>query len=1028
MEPKGPPYLVVDTYSVFGQFMHIRDEEFGVDLTVDGKPLHIPSLESAIENAEGYLQNVIDKLDIDPQHIIAVCDPPETGAARKRKFAFYKATRSKRPAQYYEVFNNLINHMTELVMKSGGVRATPRVIPSVEGDDLVHEICRRLPHTVCLSTDKDLLSAPATHHYIGGEMDPQKFPVPQGLILTYRAVVSGDASDGIPSCKGFGEKAWEQLLELAGPDGMWMLKDLIETRQLDKLAEDVPHMKKLQLLIDQADQIYASYECMSPMAVPAHKVKWEARVPECPQELVTADNYNKVYQEVKALVDVYDHVVIDYEADVCDEARAWVEQTKNEDGRGGVGIDVIGQQITGMGLKVGPHSWYFSVAHCNTDNITLAELEKILRLIQFKRCYAHNSTGYENVVTYLTFGFFLEGMLDTKLMASYVDENDYMGLKPLTQKWLGGYEQQTYDQVIGDRSGMFEVSGEEVFSYGVDDVLTCDSLQNLFTIIMMYEGTYDTFLELEWHSAFVTSLAFANGIGFDWDEWRMQREDNNANIARAEQELEELLIKLGFGEDVVYRPLPEVATKSSIKMLFEAVTGKQFVTNLRSVRSLTQFIREEGYEDIALVIEEGSEAMNSLYKEHWRPRANLNVRSPKQMQELMYTTLECPVRIRKPPTDIMLAKGITKGNPAANEEAIANAIAFGDVKGLGKEALEKLIEYKGYLTKESLFYAKFHKFVHWKTGRIHCNMTQCGASTRRFTHTPNLAQLPKKKGKEVRNMIVAQDGFVILANDFDSQELKLQAEDSQCPEFLKCYLGKVKQDVHCKTGYQVAIMQKADVTTYEAFEAAKDLDPKEDERSTKPFRASGKATNFSTSYLCKAPRLAHMLCVTEETAQAFIDAKDKAFPGLMPHINRYIDACQKRRYSLSFMGARRHLAVAYGKARSKGEIESVDRLAWSFRIQGSGAEQIKLAMSRAWKSGIYRDGTVLPVVVIHDELVNQVHLNHRKEMIPRIHACVVANYANMTIPAGSTPEVGKRLGELKKWDLEAGDYKIKKEE
>ena len=71
-------------------------------------------------------------------------------------------------------------------------------------------------------------------------------------------------------------------------------------------------------------------------------------------------------------------------------------------------------------------------------------------------------------------------------------------------------------------------------------------------------------------------------------------------------------------------------------------------------------------------------------------------------------------------------------------------------------------------------------------------------------------------------------------------------------------------------------------------------------------------------------------------------------------------------------------------------------------------------MARAWRSGIYKDGRAIPVTIIYDEMVNQIRKDTAEDTIKVIHSCVVANYANMVIPAGSTPEVGRRLGELKK--------------
>lgn len=1001
-------YLIVDTYSVLGQILHLKDEEYGIDVTFEGTKFHIPSIETCVERSEEMFQAVIDKLNIDPQKIIMVCDPEETGTARKRIYPEYKAGRQKRPKQYYEVFNSLVSQICEFVMKSGGIKATPRVVPAAEGDDLVYELCKRLPETTIWSTDKDFFAFPATHHYIGGTLDDCKFPVPQDLILTYRAVVTGDASDNIPSAKGFGEKAWEELFALVGPDGLYELKKMIEEKRLHELAEDVPSFPKLQKIIDSADSVYLAYQLMSPIHIPAHKVKWEARCQETTQELVTKRNFDRVYNRIKALY--FDHSVIDYETDVPPESKAWLEQTKNEDGKGGVGVDVIASEITGMGLKIGPEAWYFSVDHKDTDNISLEDLESVLQLIKDKRCYAHNAQ-FELAVTHNAFGYFLEEMWDTRLMASYVNENDFMGLKHLSKRDLE-YEQTTYAEVIGDRSGMREVTGEEVLSYGIDDVITCDALQNLYTVIMQYEGTIETFAEVDHHSQFYTCLAFIKGINFDTDAFKKLKKANDENIVKAEKELDNLLVASGFGEDVEYKPLPELPTKSTIAKLFEAVTGKKLdCGSIRTVKSIVAWLRENGYLEVADAVESGD--MNTLYRQYWTPKANLNVRSPKQIQELLYNHLQIPVRIRNKTTEIMRKKSIREGSPATNEEAMMNAIAFGDVDAEGKAILDKLLEYKGYLTRESLFLSKYERLIHWKTGRIHGDMKQCGATTRRFTHSnPNWAQSSKKKGKEMRDVVVADDDYSLVSLDFASQELKLQAEDCKCKEFMGCYIGDSPKDIHAATGYQVAVMQGIDVGTYEEFEAR----VKAGDKEAKAFRAYGKSTNFSTAYGASSTRLSHMLGVPDSTAQMFIDAKAKAFPGLIPYVEEFHKLCRKRKYSTTFLGARRHLAKMYAMAKNDYELSKVDRLAWSFRIQGSGCEMVKLAMARMWKRGIFSDGTVIPWSVIHDEVVMQIKTSELNRLVPVIASIVTSNYADMVIPMTTDPEVGKNFGSLSKFE------------
>jgi DNA polymerase I-like protein with 3'-5' exonuclease and polymerase domains len=1012
--------LIVDTSSILGRFMHLEDQEYGEDISIDGKKWHIPSVETCFERVLVSFERTLNERGLEYTDVIMVKDQDGTGEARKRLYPEYKGKREKRPPAFYRVFNRLVEEVCEYVMKHGGVCCTPRVVPAVEADDLINEICKRFPSTTVWSSDRDLLSCPAKHHLIWDELDPIKFPVPQDLIQLYRVIVAGDASDNIPSCKGFGPKAWEQLKELIGWDGLRDLQQLVVDGRLHELAEDVPHMKKLQLLIDQSDTISMAWKLTSFMHVPAHKIAWEARVTECSVELVTAGNYDRTYSEVVDALRYSKSAVIDFETDTCEESNEWKEGTFNpKTGKYDIGVDVMGSEITGMGLKIGNKVWYLCVEHRDTDNISLSDLERVVNLLKEKQVFSHNATGFENVVLMNSFGYMLEKMVDTRLMSSYVDENDYSNLKHLANRWLG-YKQTTYQQCLAEAGAvsMRGVSGEQVLAYGADDTIVCDSLQNLFHAIMTYEGTIDPFYSLEIESALTTSLCFYHGVSFDADVHTRLRAENDANTVRAKAELETMLLALGWGEKE-FVPF-KMLNAATVKAVYAMCYGAPLVSSARSVRTLLEILPDDC--TIKAAVLNGLPALNELAFKNWKPRAELNTRSPKQVQTLLYDTLGCPVRIRNVATDKMRETGRYDGNSSTDDEAIDNAIAFNDTTEEGVACLRKVLELKGYLTRESLFLSKYPKYVHWKTGRLHSSVTQCGTNTRRYTHSsPQLGQLSKRKGKEIRDMLVARKGHLFFDFDLDSQEIKLQAEDCKCPAFLSCFSGAVKKDVHSMTGHQVGVLQGADVGSFEEFESRKKLDSS-DSLSTKSYRALGKATNFSTAYLCKPKRLAHMLCVTEPVAATFIEAKALAFPGLMPYVEEYIALCQERRYSLSFMGARRHLARQFS-TRNQGDLDAAGRLAWSFRIQGSAAEQIKHVLTQAWKSGAFRDGKCKPIVTIHDQILVEIQEDVAVERARIIHAAVVSNYAGMSIEAGSTPEAGTHFGSLKEWDLDKGDYK-----
>jgi len=1026
--------LIVDVSSVIGQFLHIPDEECGTDMTYNGEKFHIPSPEVTLEKVENHFQFVLDRFELGPEDLIMVKDPEQPGIARKRMYPEYKAGRTKRPPAFYSVFNEVVGKMCEMVMKAGGVCATPRVVPSAEADDLINEFAARFPGSIVWAQDKDLLACPAGTHYIDNQVDPVKFPVPRRFIRLYRCLVTGDASDNVPGCKGFGPAAWEKMLQLIDIEGLIALEAMIaepfdkDNDSLFALKDDVSAFKPFQKIIDQAEMVKMSYKLMGFLPVPAHKIFWEARTEDCEKVLITKTNFHKWERLIKQQIDRAPHTVIDFETDIPEEHRetslTWIEGTQDDSGKGGVKVDIMASEITGMGLKVGTHTYYFSVDHADTENLPLSDLEKVLSWIGPKRTYAHNSTGFENVMLFKTFKAMLPGMVDTMLMANYVDENSFnLGLKNLSKIYLN-YEQETYAAVLAGRPGMRHVTGEEVVSYGIDDVITADGLQRLFQIILQYEGSLDAFNQVEVDSAFVTSLAFFHGVDFDWEVHTKLKAENDANIARAEKELETLLLAVGFGEPACV-PFPMLIKAVAVKV-YEAMFGEKLVTNARSVGTVLKEInaeietlekseRRDKLEELSIALREGLDELNTLHLKYWKPRAELNVNSPTQMRILLYDTLGCPVRITRAPTDKM-REAKKAGNPATDELAVKNAIHYKDCSPEGVTALEKMTELKGYMTRESLFLAKYPSMVHWQTGKLHSSMRQSSTTTRRFSHSsPQLAQMPKKKGKEVRDMVKAEEDEYLVALDYDSQELKLQAWDSQCPAFLSAYTGKVKKDIHAMTGFHVAGMQEINVGTFDEFVS-------KIEGENKPFRADGKATNFSTAYLCKARKLSHMLCVDEELAQKFIDAKALAFPGLMPHIERWIALCKERRYSTTFMGAVRHLARAFA-GKSDGEQGAAGRLAWSFRIQSSGAEMIKCSMGYAWRSGVFNDSRCKPVTVIHDELVCRVKKVNAAEKIRLLHAAVCIKYADMGIELTSTPKVGTNLGSMKEWDVEKGDFK-----
>lgn len=984
--------LLIDKSSILGAFLHLKDEEYGTDVEHDDKSWHVPDPETCMERFQRSLEITLDTLDLEHKDIICVCDPGKPCKGRIKIFKEYKEKDTTAPKEFFIARRHLFDTANAWLKLQGAIIATPK--KTQEADDLINELAIRLPSTIIWTRDKDLLACPTDvilQGTDGPEFNPEKFPVPDKYIPCFRTIVLGDSSDNLKSCNGFGPKTWDKMLETFGEDSIEYLDLLFKEKTLHTLKEDVPELNKLQLIIDQAAHLYKVYKCMQFIPVPAHEVKWEGGMTESTGVLVTRDNYDSIFEEIKAMN--FNYSIIDYETDVPEESREWCKKN-------GIKVDVMGSEICGMGLRILDRNYYFSVDHCHTSNISLGDLEAILELIWGKRVYAHNFTGFEHPVTWNHFEAMLPNGFDTALMASYVDENDFTNLKHLSKRWLG-YQQASYDDTLAGRAGMREVSGREVLNYGLDDVITTDHLQNLFTTIMQYEKTYEVFKQVEVPASYFTSQCFVNGVSFDAAVHKELQEKNEVNIELAWTKLNFKLLDIGWeGAEI---KLLKGKNANTFNKLYELIHGENpKVSSLRG--GMTQYPNSpvtKAFED---------DIVNKLYQENWEPKAEFNVRSPKQVSKLLYENLKIRQRVTNMPTPLM-RKANKPGTPATSELAIQNAIAHKDTEHV--DLLKLLLKYKGYLTKESLFFSKYPGFVHWKTGKIHAALRQSNTTTRRFTcSSPNLQQAPKIKGKEIRDMIKCEDGWVILAVDFMGQELKIAADDSRDPAFVACYLGKNKKDVHALTGHGIA-KKNGWVGSYKTFMEG----VKAEDKIIDAFRTTGKKINFTCQYGAKALKVGLTLFISESEAQLYINARKEAFPILIERVKEWHKICRKKKYATTMLGARRHLhgRTHYGSVKTSLK-EAADRLSYSMRIQGSAAEITKLVCGEIYTSGILDLEYVKPMFTVHDELLLYIQEDYLEEVLPQVVKIMRQPYANMIIPMDTEPEIGKSWGNLKLWE------------
>jgi 5'-3' exonuclease len=453
-------------------------------------------------------------------------------------------------------------------------------------------------------------------------------------------------------------------------------------------------------------------------------------------------------------------------------------------------------------------------------------------------------------------------------------------------------------------------------------------------------------------------------------------------------------------------------------------------------------------------------SLNTMLKDNYDGEPQLNMGSPAQMSRLLYDYMGLPINIineatlkerakfpelqdavyahkkwrmgeGEPLNDKQLA--LVRKKAKADEDAINFALAFDKehISPEAKDALKALGVMKKVLTRRNLFYKNYWPVLHWKTGKIHASFNQVGAVTRRYScSNPNLQQVPKK-GEGVRfreHFKPHKKGAVICSIDFSGQELRLAAERSQDPNMLACYVGDKLKDIHSITaagamklkwgveavneymgtyGGQFAELEASEAS-YELFlKLLKDEEnvPADLLKKAYDLRKDSKNVNFAAQFGGQAAKLSETLIMLLADAQLFLDARSRMFPLVDKAAKRSAKECLARGYSLTMLGARRHLRVGI-MSLDKKEAARAARQSWNFEIQGSAGEMTKLGMARLWDSGALFKYDACFYAPIHDELVSSVMIDDAVEYIRVKHQCMTAKYADMGVPILGSISVG----------------------
>lgn len=341
----------------------------------------------------------------------------------------------------------------------------------------------------------------------------------------------------------------------------------------------------------------------------------------------------------------------------------------------------------------------------------------------------------------------------------------------------------------------------------------------------------------------------------------------------------------------------------------------------------------------------------------------LNLNSPKQLQTVLFETLDLP-KTKKTKT------GYSTAAKEIEQLAINHPHPF----------LDHLLAHREYqklkTTLEGLI-----KTVQ-PDGRIHTTFNQTVASTGRLSSTdPNLQNIPVRteSGRTIRSAFIVGEGYeTLLTADYSQIEMRVMAHLSQDPGLIEAY--KEGEDLHNYVGSRV-------------FDVPVD-------QVTSELRRRVKAMSYGLVYGLSAFGLSQQLSIPAGEAKKTMDAYFDRFGGVKKYLADVVEQARKDGYTATVFGRRRYLPELISDNRLA--RENAERAALNAPIQGTAADIIKVAMIRVDKALKGFKSRVL--LQVHDELVVEIapgELDQVQEIVEREMDASISLRVPLEVSAGT---------------------------
>lgn len=320
----------------------------------------------------------------------------------------------------------------------------------------------------------------------------------------------------------------------------------------------------------------------------------------------------------------------------------------------------------------------------------------------------------------------------------------------------------------------------------------------------------------------------------------------------------------------------------------------------------------------------------------------INLRSPKQVGELLFEKLQLPV-IRKTKT------GYSTDAEVLNELASMKVSTIPELL-LRYREIEKLL---------STYVKALPTMVSSETKKIHTHFQPSNAATGRLSSdNPNLQNIPVRteNGRKLRKGFIPSEGRVLLSADYSQVELRLLAHFSQDKNMLEAF--KNDRDIHRQTASEIFDLPLEEVT--------------------KDHRNSAKAINFGLMYGQTSFGLSQALHISQGEAKKYITNYFQKFQSVKSFLDGLKEKAEETGYAETLFGRKRNLPDI--KSTNRQVKAMAERVAINSPIQGTAADIIKLAMINIQRLIRERKLQSTMILQVHDELIFDVVPSELEEM------------------------------------------------